>query len=103
MTWEIFLGIAALLSFVIAITGPILKLNTSITKLNASVDVLKEAIDRIDADNEEGHKRLWKHNDEQDALIAEHSKKLSNIEHTMIMTERLHPELTGLHSQLNKE
>lgn len=103
MTWEIFLGIAALLSFVIAITEPMLKLNTSITKLNASVDVLKEAIDRIDADNEEGHKRLWKHNDEQDALIAEHSKKLSNIEHTMIMTERLHPELTGLHSQLNKE
>lgn len=102
MTWEIFLGIAALLSFIIAITGPMLKLNTSITKLNDSVDVLKEAIDRIDADNEEGHKELWKHNDEQDEMLAEHSKKLSNIEHTMIMTERLHPELTGLHSQLNQ-
>lgn len=103
MTWEIFLGIAALFSFVIAVTGPMIKLNTSITKLNASVDVLKDAIDRIDADNEESHKRIWKHNDEQDEIIAEHAKKINNIEHTMIMTERLHPELTGLHSQLNQE
>ena len=103
MTWEIFLGIVALLTFVISITGPMLKLNTSITKLNASVDVLKEAIDRIDADNEESHKRIWKHSDEQDVILAEHTRKISNIEHTMIMTERLHPELTGLHSQLNRE
>jgi len=103
MTWEIFLGIAALITFVIAVTGPMIKLNTSITKLNASVDVLKDAIDRIDADNEESHKRIWKHSDEQDAVIAEHTRKISNIEHTMILTERLHPELTGLHSQLNQE
>lgn len=103
MTWEIFLGIAALFTFIIAVTGPMIKLNTSITKLNDSVDVLKDAINRIDDDNEESHKRIWKHNDEQDIIIAEHSKKISNIEHVMIMTERLHPELTGLHSQLNKE
>lgn len=103
MTWEIFLGIVALVGFVISITTPLMKLNTSITKLNNSVDVLKNAIDRIDADNEESHKRIWKHNDEQDEIIAEHSKKINNIEHTMIMTERLHPELTGLHSQLSQE
>ena len=103
MTWEIFLGIVAVVAFVISITGPMLKLNTSITKLNASVDVLKNAIDRIDKDNEESHRRIWKHNEEQDVLLAEHTKKINNIEHTMIMTERLHPELTGLHSQLNKD
>ena len=103
MTWEIFLGIAALIAFIASVTGPMLKLNTSITKLNASVDVLKDAIDRIDKDNEEGHKRIWKKNDEQDEILAEHTRKISNIEHTMIMTERLHPELTGLHSQLNQE
>lgn len=103
MTWEIFLGIVALVGFIISITTPLMKLNTSITKLNNSVDVLKDAIDRIDAENEESHKRIWKHNDEQDVILAEHSKKINNIEHTMIMTERLHPELMGLHSQLNKE
>lgn len=103
MTWEIFLGIVALVGFVISIVTPLMKLNTSITKLNNSVDVLKDAIDRIDNNNEESHKRIWKHNDEQDELIAEHSRKISNIEHTMIMTEKLHPELTGLYTQLNKE
>lgn len=103
MTWEIFLGIAALISFIIAITGPMLKLNTSITKLNASVDVLKNAIDKIDSDNEKSHKRIWDHNEEQDEIIAEHTRKINNIEHTMIITERLHPELLGLHSQLNKD
>ena len=102
MTWEIFLGVAALLTFIITITGPMLKLNTSITKLNSSVDVIKDALDRIEKDNESSHKKIWEHNNEQDEIIAEHSKKISNIEHTMIMTERLHPELLGLHSQLNK-
>jgi hypothetical protein len=102
MTWEIFLGISAIVAFVASVTGPLIKLNTSITKLNASVDVLKSAIDRIDTDNEESHNRIWKHNDEQDEIIAEHERKISNIEHTMIITERLHPELTGIHNQLNQ-
>lgn len=102
MTWEIFLGIGALLSFVIAITGPMLKLNTSITKLNSSVDVLKEAIDKIDEDNESSHKRIWAHNTEQDKLIAENTRRISNIEHTMDLTEKLHPELTGIRASVSK-
>lgn len=102
MTWEIFLGIAALLSFVIAVSGPLLKLNTSITKLNASVDTLKEAIDKIDKDNENSHKRIWEHNEAQDKLIADNIRRLDNIEHTMDITERLHPELTGLRKDLSK-
>ena len=103
MTWEIFLGIAALLSFVVAVTGPMMKLNTSITKLNDSVDVLKDAINRIETDNEESHKRIWKHNDEQDKVIADHTQRLNNIEHTMDVTERLHPELTGLRHSLSQD
>ena len=101
MTWEVFLGIAALLSFVIAVSGPLLKLNTSITKLNASVDTLKEAIDKIDKDNENSHKRIWEHNDTQDKLIADNIRRLDNIEHTMDITEKLHPELTGLRANIS--
>lgn len=96
MSWEIFLGIVALVSFIISVSGPMLKLNTSITKLNSSVDVLKAAIDKIETDNEKSFKEIWDHNDEQDAIIAEHTRKINNIEHTMDVTERLHPELTGL-------
>lgn len=96
MSWEIFLGISALVGFVLSITGPILKLNTSITKLNASVDVLKSAIDRIETNNEANHKEIWDHNDNQDKLITEHSKRITDIEHTLDVASKLHPELLGL-------
>lgn len=42
MTWEIFLGIVALVSFVLLIISPITKLNSSITELNCSVKILNE-------------------------------------------------------------
>lgn len=102
MTWEIFLGVAAIISFIIAVTGPMLKLNTSITKLNGSVEVLKSALDKIEADNEKSHRRIWEHNEEQDRLIASNTKRISDIEHTMDITEKLHPELLGLRSSLSK-
>ena len=103
MTWEIFLGIGALFSFVVAVTTPMLKLNTSIIKLNNSVDVLKNAIDKIEKENSDGHRRIWKHNDEQDELIADNTRRIANIEHTMDVTEKLHPELTGLRKSLSKD
>ena len=103
MSWEIFLGIAALISFIIAVTGPMLKLNTSITKLNASVDILKNALDKMEEDNEKSHKRIWERIEDQDKVIAEHAKKINNIEHTILIAERLHPELLGLHSQLSTD
>ena len=96
MSWEIFLGISALVGFVLSITGPILKLNTSITQLNASVDVLKTAIERIENNNNTSHKEIWDHNDEQDEIIAEHDKRITDIEHTLDVAGKLHPELVGL-------
>lgn len=99
MTWEIFLGIGALISFIVAVTGPMLKLNTSITKLNSSVEVLKGAIDRIETDNDKSHRRIWEHNEEQDKLIADNTKRINDIENTMAVNERLHPELFGLHAK----
>ena len=102
MTWEIFLGVAAIISFIIAVTGPMLKLNTSITKLNGSVDVLKSALDKIEADNEKSHRRIWEHNEEQDRIIASNTQRINDIEHTMDITEKLHPELLGLRSTLSK-
>ena len=89
MTWEIFLGIGALVSIVIAISGPLLKLNTSIIKLNASVDTLKEAIDRIDKDNEKNHKEIWDHNDEQDEQLKNHEKRINDVENIISFAERL--------------
>ena len=38
MSWEIVLGLIALVGFGISVSTPIIKLNTSITKLNCSID-----------------------------------------------------------------
>lgn len=46
MTWEIFIGIAALFSFGVAVVTPIIRLNTSITKLNSTVEYLNKTLDR---------------------------------------------------------
>ena len=96
MTWEIFLGIVALIGFIITVMTPIIKLNTSITKLNIALEALQTSMNKIDNDNTESHRRIWNHNDSQDALIDDHEKRISNIEHTMDLTEKLHPELTGI-------
>ena len=59
MTWEIFLGIAALVSFVVVICKPLIELSKNITKLDSSLISLTELIKRIDVENENNHKRLW--------------------------------------------
>lgn len=103
MTWEIFLGLGALVSFMIAIITPLIKLNTSITKLNSSVSGLKESIDRIEKDNKANLKEVWDHNDEQDKAIAENTKKIHNLEHAVVTAEQKIPELQGISNQLHIE
>ena len=44
MTWEIFLGIAALVTFVGAIIGPIIKLTRTISELNTTVSQLNDVV-----------------------------------------------------------
>ena len=61
MTWEIVVGLIALVGFGISVSTPIIKLNTSITKLNCSIDSLNENM----ATNE---KRITKQGEQIDTL-----------------------------------
>lgn len=63
MTWEIFVGIGVLVSFMIAVISPILKLNKSITELNCTMKTLNENM----AKNE---KRITKHGEQIDDLTV---------------------------------
>lgn len=69
MSWEIVLGIIALVGFGISVTTPIIKLNTSITKLNCSIDSLNENMAR----NEE--------------RITYHGRLLDEFEHRITVLE----------------
>lgn len=92
MTWEIFLGLVALFGFLAAICGPLLKLNGNIVRLNDSLHVLQQAMDKIDADNEKSHKRIWEHNEEQDEKIEEHEHRINSLERNWDIAEHLHPD-----------
>ncbi len=80
MTWEIFLGIVALIGFVISISTPLIKLNTSITKLNTSLSNINKNIDELKQNSKVSHDEIWLHNDEQD-------KKIEDCEHRITVVE----------------
>lgn len=56
MTWEIFLGVSALVAFVLSVSGPIVKLTAAVTKLSCAIDNLDEnqktTVKRINAHSE---------------------------------------------------
>lgn len=94
MSWEIFLGIVAIIGFVITVSTPMMKLNTSITKLSLSIEHLQEVIKRNETENQNAHDELKNHNKDQDKIIQDHESRIDAIEHTIDLHEKLHPELT---------
>ena len=103
MSWEIVVGIIALVGFIITVSNPVIKLNSSIVKLNSSIENLQDSLDKLEKGNKESHKRLWDYNSVQDEKLDDHEHRISDIEHTMDLTEKLHPELTGLRIKATKE
>lgn len=69
MTWEIFLGISAIVAFAIAIITPIIKLNTNITKLSCTIESMVAVNARAD-------KRLDAHADKLD----DHEHRITVLE-----------------------
>lgn len=68
MSWEIFLGIAALFSFGVAVISPIIKLNNTITKLNCSIDALNEKMARSEKKSEDLGERVSRLESEVDCI-----------------------------------
>ena len=89
MTWEIFLGIVALVGFVISLATPLMKLSKTMTELNVNMQNLNKAMNVLTANNTESHRRIWQHNEEQDEKIENHEKRITKIETKM---DIMHPE-----------
>lgn len=96
MSWEILAGLITLFGFGVSVVTPLIKLNTNIVKLNDSLGTLQSAVKNMQENSEADHKRMWEHNNTQDIIIDNHEKRLTSIEYTMDVTEKLHPELTGI-------
>lgn len=89
MTWEIFLGIVALVGFCVTIATPLMKLSKTMTELNVNMQDLNQAMNTLTANNTESHRRIWAHNDEQDERLENHEKRITKIETKM---DIIHPE-----------
>ena len=89
MTWEIFLGIVALVGFIISLATPLMKLSKTMTELNVNMQNLNKAMNVLTANNTESHRRIWAHNEEQDEKIENHEKRITKIETKM---DIMHPE-----------
>lgn len=89
MTWEIFLGIVALVGFCVTIATPLMKLSKTMTELNVNMQNLNQAMNTLTANNTESHRKIWAHNDEQDERLENHEKRITKIETKM---DIIHPE-----------
>lgn len=83
MTWEIFLGIVALVGFCVTTATPLMKLSKTMTELNINMQNLNQAMNTLTANNAESHRRIWAHNEEQDEKLENHEKRITKIETKM--------------------
>ena len=83
MTWEIFLGIVALVGFMITVISPLMKLSKTMTELNVNMQNLNQAMNTLTSNNTESHRRIWEHNEEQASKIENHEKRITKIETKM--------------------
>lgn len=80
MTWEIVLGIIALVGFFITCATPMIKLNTSITRLNETIGTIKDIVERNDAENKQSHSRIYDRLDAHEDAIHAHSERIVTME-----------------------
>lgn len=81
--WEVFLAIVAIVGFCITIfkvSGFFNSLDSSMKILNNTILGLSEQLKEVARANHESHKRIWKHNEEQDGILNSHETRISLIE-----------------------
>lgn len=78
--WDIVKDVVVLVGLIVTVTGPLLKLNTNITQLRSLIENVVKRVEANEHDNTDSHRRLWKHNDEQDELLQKHEIRIHDLE-----------------------
>lgn len=72
--------LVTLAGFLIVFSNNISKFSNAVTRLNTTVENLQEMMKELKEDNSSGHRRMWKHNEEQDEKINDHEIRINNLE-----------------------
>lgn len=78
--WGVVGVLVVLVGLGVTVVKPLLELNSSIVKLTARLDQLTGSLSDISDRNAKSHDRLWKHNEEQDALLDDHERRITVLE-----------------------
>ena len=82
--WGVVGVIVVLVGLFAAICVPLIKATKesvkSMTELNVTMRNLAEKLTNLESNNTEAHRRLWQHNEEQDARINDHETRITIIE-----------------------
>ena len=78
--WEVFLTIGTLVTFLLAIGGPMLKLNTTLTKLIDKADSLEKTFEKTQTSNHNVHERMWNELEDHENKLNDHETRLQLME-----------------------
>ncbi len=78
--WNVVGVLVVVAGLFLSVGAPVIRLNSTLTKLSTLVEAVQSRQDRQDPDNTDSHRRLWKHNDEQDAALNDHETRITILE-----------------------
>ena len=96
MTIEDVVVLIGLVTAVISIVTPIMKLTKTMAELTIGVQSLKDSLNNIITKNHDAHSRMWDHNKRQDEVINDHDKRIVVVETKLGITPHSSPSSTGI-------
>lgn len=78
--WSVVGVLVVVVGLFLSVGAPVIQLNSTITKLSTLVQSIQDRQARQERDNTDSHRRLWRHNDEQDATLNDHETRITILE-----------------------
>jgi cell division protein FtsL len=80
MIGVIVIALGTILGVGVVVVKPMLQVVRSITELNESIKSLARNFNVFETNNNNSHKRIWDHNEEQDKQLQDHETRIRLIE-----------------------
>ena len=78
--WGVVGVLVVLVGLFLSVGAPVIRLNSTITKLSTLVEGLRDRQAQQEQNNSDSHRRIWKHNEEQDAVLNDHETRITILE-----------------------
>lgn len=78
--WGVIEVVVVLAGLAVTVGGPIVKLIATLVELITELREIRKDFDSVTTRNTESHRRLWRKNEEQDALLRDHDGRIERLE-----------------------